>query len=91
MLSKLAVFGDVKNPYTPLNRDGLRSLHDQLANALKARRKQFDEELERQLDDDHVCEEFAEVANPLMKSIGENMSSLIRPKVGKGNILRGLH
>lgn len=80
-MGKLAAFGAVKNPYTVLNREGLGQLREKLVSSLKARRAQFDEELERQLDDDHVCEEFGELANPLIKSMADNLALLIRPKV----------
>ena len=40
VLAKLAVFGDVKNPYSTLTRERLRDMHEQLVGSLKARRKQ---------------------------------------------------
>jgi hypothetical protein len=78
---KLAAFGTVNNPYTDLTPTLLQDRHGQLIAALKARRTQFEEELERQLDDDGVCDEFGELANPLLRHINTSMSGLTRPKV----------
>lgn len=52
----------------------------QLSASLRARRTQFEEELERLMDDEKACEQFAESANPLLKDIGLSMGQLIRPK-----------
>jgi hypothetical protein len=80
-LKKLESYGPVKNAYTNLTRSELANLHEQLVTALKKRRALFDVELERQLDDDQLCDQFGNVANPLLKQIAASMSGLIRPKV----------
>ena len=69
------------NPYTQLDPAKLETLNQKLQSTLADRKSEFDNELTRQLENDKLCKQYAEIVDGIVKDINSSMTTLTQPKV----------
>jgi len=74
--SELTQLGVTENVYTDLDMEHVKSSHDQLVASVEARDKAFAAELQRQIENDQLCQQFAKLADPFAKAIVERKDKI---------------
>jgi len=67
--AELTQLGVTENVYTDIDMEKVKASHEQLVASVKSRDEAFAAELQRQIENDQLCQQFAKLADPFAKSI----------------------